>query len=197
MTRQPIRIEVSAEELAQLEKLRVVRRWDFPACFSTNGRELWPFRTYSLTRPEYRVDVRGTLSLLDEIADWFVHVRPSGGRFFVRDNGAYFKPELLEQFLAFRVVLGSPRRRRPPVPDPPMPPGARDRLEHLDGRCVSTRCRYCDEEHARAAAEKRSRALEKQGDEWLRSSRACNPPRPRACGAGCRSRGPRPRAPAR
>jgi hypothetical protein len=97
-------LRVSRHEYELLRELQTRRRWDWPAAFSTNGRELWPFQCYGYTPSHVRENLFGISTVLDEVARLYLEVRgPRGGRFFIKDSGAFWKDEFGEchQFVVF------------------------------------------------------------------------------------------------
>ena len=87
---------------AEFDKFRELqnpkkKRNDCHAAFSTNTSEdTWRFETLGLTPDQLRVEVRNQSPKLDQILGIFIELpdkRPAGGRFFIDDDGAYWKDQ--------------------------------------------------------------------------------------------------------
>ncbi|MGD1108661.1 MAG: hypothetical protein ABR865_16610 [Terracidiphilus sp.] len=85
---------------AEFDKFRELqnpkkKRNDCHAAFSTNPSEdTWRFETFGLTPEQLRVEVRNQSPRLDQVFGIFIELPdklPKGGRFFVDDQGAYWK----------------------------------------------------------------------------------------------------------
>lgn len=100
-------IKLTYEEFQNFRDIQIRLRWDWPATFSTNGREIWPFVTYGYTDLEDREDVKGQIPVLDEIAEECMAIKPLGGRFFINDEGAFFKTDdnTLIKFIRFQLIV--------------------------------------------------------------------------------------------
>ena len=110
-------LPVTDDEFAQLKQLQIRFRWDWPAVFSTNlHRDLWPWVTYGYTDWADRQQLRGLSTILDVVADVCLAERidDGGGRFFVNDDGAFYKKEdgELVQFVTFQRT----RTNQNPIP---------------------------------------------------------------------------------
>ena len=110
-------LPVTDDEFAQLKQLQIRFRWDWPAVFSTNlRRDLWPWVTYGYTDWSDRQQLRGLSKILDVVADVCLAERidDGGGRFFVNDDGAFYKKEdgELVQFVTFQRT----RTNQNPIP---------------------------------------------------------------------------------
>lgn len=93
------------EILEEIVRLVMMHRRDWPAVFSANMiQDLWPQSQFGRTAHRNRMQLRGAIAALDEIADQLLQVRPEGGRFFVNHEGAFMKDEQcsLVQFIRFR-----------------------------------------------------------------------------------------------
>lgn len=148
----PIPVPMTKEELSSLKKLQVQFRWDWPATFSANWHgDIWPFITYSYTREDQRIQLRGKDDLLGYIADLYISVRPEGGRFFIDDEGAYYGKESSNQvqFAKFSFVTPCEASRRPAAK--PLGQGRTEeqRERHNDGVCFEDRCQFCADEWRR------------------------------------------------
>ena len=142
----PISVPLTQEEFNQLRKMQVKFRWDWPATFSANEHgHIWPFKTYSYTPDFQRIPLRGASELLDYLADEYISIRPEGGRFFINDEGAYFRPEhhAPVQFATFGFTTESEVSRRRAVK--PLGPGRTEeqRERHDDQVCDEDRCPFC------------------------------------------------------
>jgi predicted nucleic acid-binding Zn-ribbon protein len=87
------------------------REW--PAWFSANVKgEVWPGVNYGPTPLDTRLDVRGISEVLDKVINIYLHVRPGGGRFFVSDEGVFYKDENADpvQFIKFNLAPGVPSK---------------------------------------------------------------------------------------
>jgi hypothetical protein len=95
-------------EFQELHDLQIRYRMDWPAVFSVTprGDEIWPWVVNGLTPPSVREDVKGVSSVLDGVAECFLGIRDEqGGRFFVDDRGAFYKPQREEiQFVEFKFL---------------------------------------------------------------------------------------------
>lgn len=100
------RVTLTESELQQLRDIQIRYRLDWPAAFSINSKcEIWPYVTNGLTPHEIREDVRGVSPVLRHVGDFFLGVRENGGRFFVDDRGAFYKPETQYiQFVEFKIL---------------------------------------------------------------------------------------------
>lgn len=100
-------VRVTTNDLSLFRACQEEERLDWDATFSVepNG-EIYPFITRSLTPLECRVYLRNKSAKLAEIADIYLQVRPSGGRFFIDRRGAYFheiERGPFKQFIEFSV----------------------------------------------------------------------------------------------
>lgn len=170
----------SRSELELLFILKVKHRWDWPGCFSTNWYgELWPWVVFNRTPTLQRVNVAGVSTLLDELAGRFLEVRPEGGRFFVNNEGAFWKPGLLEvkEFARLEIVEGPAPRRKVRAAPTHETTYMRDRRHHAEGHCDRASCRWCSDEDAKAIAEKKSAELKREADVLLGEDRKRYVPR--------------------
>ncbi len=68
------------------------REWD--AVFSCNlYSEAWPCQDYGYSQPDDRVNVQMRYKLLRKLVKIVLSDRPEGGRFFLKTDGVYVKPE--------------------------------------------------------------------------------------------------------
>ncbi len=101
-----ITITLSRGEFDELRQLQIKRRWDWPAVFSCNRHgEIWPWVTYGRTPEEVREDVRGLSKIVDRVAKRFRGTRWLGGRFFINEEGAFYKGEGKQEvkFVSFQI----------------------------------------------------------------------------------------------
>lgn len=100
-------LTITREELEEIKRLQLKHHWKWPAAFSANPRgDIWPYVTRGYTDEGLREQVRHVSKIIDAIADEYLNARPTGGRFFIDDTGAFYTPqgESEVQFLAFRFV---------------------------------------------------------------------------------------------
>ncbi len=98
-------LELSREEFEEFRDRQIRPRADWPAAFSCNFRkEVWPFVSYGLTYEENRRHLKGEVKLLDEIVETVLAERPSGGRFYISDNGVFSDAEGNEAVVLFHIV---------------------------------------------------------------------------------------------
>jgi|SRR5579884_307925 len=87
-------IHITRHDFNELRRLQRRKRWDWPAVFSVNPRGvIWPFVTNGWTPEDERIDVAGVSPIVDRVASEYLDIRPEGGRFFIKDCGAFFKTE--------------------------------------------------------------------------------------------------------
>ena len=87
-----LRLRLTRQEVGELRQLQARRRWDRLIPFSVNcQRKTWAFATWGLTPEEMRREVGGLSDKLDVIAEEYLRVRESGGRFFLNREGAFYK----------------------------------------------------------------------------------------------------------
>jgi hypothetical protein len=97
-------VQMSQAEFAELKELQRKRRWDWPAWFSSNREgEIWACVGRGWSRREERIDVRGISPVLDKIAKNYQYFRSERGRFFINNEGAFYKDEVGDeiQFVEF------------------------------------------------------------------------------------------------
>ena len=101
-----LEIVLDRQEFEELRRLQIKYRRDWPAVFSTNNREVWPFVTRGHTQGGDREVIRGLCKTVDQIADECLRIRDGGGRFFIDRRGAFYKDEFSQeiQFVIFRIV---------------------------------------------------------------------------------------------
>jgi hypothetical protein len=101
------RLRLSILELEELKEFHLKNHFTWPGqVFSTNqNREIWPFVTHGYTAESDRRYIQGLVPLLDYIVDRFLEFRWEGGRFFIKEDGAYYKPDgVAERFLEFDLA---------------------------------------------------------------------------------------------
>lgn len=103
--RGPETVTFTRDEFDELVRLQKRRRWDWPAVFSTNEYgDIWPWTTYGWTPDSEREQLRGISRIIDAVAEIYrLKARPEGGRFFIDDNGAFYKNEEGSQVIQFVI----------------------------------------------------------------------------------------------
>lgn len=67
-------------------------RWGWPATFSSNRHgEIWKYNGPGYTPPSDREYIQGISKIIDAIAAANIETRSEGGRFFINEQGAFFK----------------------------------------------------------------------------------------------------------
>jgi hypothetical protein len=100
-------MRITKSDFESLRELQLRRHWLWPAVFSTNCHlAIWPWVTNGWTHPSQREDVRGVHPIIDVVADEYLRVRPEGGRFFISEQGAFYRDEAkqIHQFVEFTIV---------------------------------------------------------------------------------------------
>lgn len=95
------------DELDAVKKLQIKNHAEWPAVFSTNSDcQIWCYCRSGKTPYSERVFVQGVLKIIDLIAEMYRNERPSGGRFFISDAGAFYKEEDRDglQFIEFQFM---------------------------------------------------------------------------------------------
>ena len=96
---------VSRNEFTEFKLLQIRNRWDWPATFSANEKgSIWPFVSRGWTRVENRKELRGC-EIIEKVRDHYLAERESGGRFFINENGAFYKDteRQVRQFIRFQI----------------------------------------------------------------------------------------------
>lgn len=89
-----VEMKLTREEFEEFKAFVRRQRLDWPAVFSYNGYDLWPFITYGKTKEEDRINIRGASPFLDRIAEALLEYRGSdAGRLFIDERGAFTRPE--------------------------------------------------------------------------------------------------------
>ena len=99
-------LSLTRDEFDEFIRLQKKRRWDWPAVFSANEHgDVWPFVRYGYTYKRERTQVRGISRIIDAVAEEYIKTRSEGGRFFIDDNGAFYKDEAAQliRFLTFKI----------------------------------------------------------------------------------------------
>jgi hypothetical protein len=87
-------VYVSQEEFDRFKTEAKAKRWGWPAVLSTNRlREVWPPPGRGYTLIDDRRRLHGQFPFLREVVDAYLDERPRGGRFFVDERLAWYKPE--------------------------------------------------------------------------------------------------------
>jgi hypothetical protein len=100
----PEPVAMTEAEFQELKELQRKRRWDWPAWFSSNqSGEIWACMGRGWSKREDRIDLRGISPVLDKIAKNYQYFRSDRGRFFINDEGAFYKEQAREaiQFVEF------------------------------------------------------------------------------------------------
>ncbi len=85
-------IELTLDDLFQLERLPLKRRADCWISFSVNaGNDIWNFVTRGWTKEEKRNYIQGQCRVIERIAELFQLERFGGGRVFLTSEGAKFR----------------------------------------------------------------------------------------------------------
>ena len=89
------RMRIRALDLDDLRELSRRHHWGWPGpVFSVNSRgQIWPFACNGHTHEADRWYVEGLSPVLDAVAMELLETRPPGGRFFINEKGAFFKPD--------------------------------------------------------------------------------------------------------
>ena len=67
-----LKLSLTQAEFDDLKTLMRMKRWDWPAVFSTNNRrEIWPFVTNGYTPEENRKQVRGESRVIDALRETY------------------------------------------------------------------------------------------------------------------------------
>ena len=86
-------ITLSMEEFEEFRDVQIRPRADWPATFSCNyWGAVWPYNAKGYTHESLRGYLQGQIERLDEIVKLVLEVRPSGGRFFISDEGVFIRP---------------------------------------------------------------------------------------------------------
>jgi hypothetical protein len=99
-------LSLTRHEFAELVSLQKRRRWDWPAVFSANEHgDIWPFVRYGYTYKRERSQIRGASKIIDTVAEEYIKTKSAGGRFFIGDNGAFYKDEgsHVIRFVTFKI----------------------------------------------------------------------------------------------
>ena len=95
---------ISRSDLIKLGETQAKRRRNWLAVFSTNCcGQIWIFVTRGWTPFEKRIEPQRLRVIVRRIADEYCKLRPEGGRFFINETGAFYKPaeKREKQFLSF------------------------------------------------------------------------------------------------
>jgi len=101
-------ITISTVDLSVFRACQIKDRPDWWAVFSAEpDGDVYPFVTRGFTQRQNRVYLRGEFPKLSEVADLYLAHRPSGGRFFIDRQGAYFHETVrgpYDKFVNFILV---------------------------------------------------------------------------------------------
>jgi hypothetical protein len=87
-------VEVQAQELESFKAWAKGNRFGWPAALSTNQwRETWPPTGRGYTQSDDRMRLHGRFAFVDQIVKAYLERRPPGGRFFIDEQLAWYKPE--------------------------------------------------------------------------------------------------------
>jgi hypothetical protein len=85
-------IELTLDDLFQLERLTLKRRADCWISFSVNAvNDIWNFNTRGWTKEEKRNYIQGECRVIDRIAELYLTERFEAGRVFLTSEGAKFR----------------------------------------------------------------------------------------------------------
>ncbi len=85
-------IELTLDDLFQLERLTLKRRADCWASFSVNaGNDIWNFVTRGWTKEEKRNYIQGQCRVIERIAELYLSERFKGGRVLLTSEGAKYR----------------------------------------------------------------------------------------------------------
>jgi len=94
----PITLPIERSELEGMKILQVRNHRGWPAVFSTNVLgEIWCCTHFGNTPVNKRLYVQGELRVIDRIGEIYRGERPSGGRFFISDEGVFYSEENCDQ----------------------------------------------------------------------------------------------------
>jgi len=109
-------IPLTKVQFQEFRDLQQKRRWDWPATFSANSKgDIWPYVGNGHTPLRKRVDVKGCSPILKWVADVYTAIRPEGGRFFIGDNGAFWKSAGRDPVQFLQWDFGEEQRHQAPV----------------------------------------------------------------------------------
>jgi hypothetical protein len=97
-------VTITAYDLAELERLRVKSRQDWPLVFSANCRgNVWAYFTRGYSPEEQREELRGVSQILDRVVKKYRRIRRGLGRFFIDQRGVLdkVKEKTHVQFILF------------------------------------------------------------------------------------------------
>ena len=107
-------VRITQEEFESLKDF-VVRIREWPAVFICNqhGR-IWPWKRYGLHPERDRIYVEGQHPLLDYLVDIFLAERPLGGRFFLSEEGLFYKEGEVpaQEFQVVKFVISTGKRAK-------------------------------------------------------------------------------------
>ena len=87
-------VTITADEIAELERLQVKSRQDWPLVFSANCRgDVWAYFTRGYSPEDQREERRGVSRILDRVVKKYRRIRPGLGRFFIDQTGVFYKVE--------------------------------------------------------------------------------------------------------
>jgi hypothetical protein len=87
-------VDVNKDEFLRFKLWSSNGRWGWPAKLSTNDwRDLWEPPGWGYTKVHDREQVRNEFPFVDELVEEYLTLRPGGGRFFIDDQIAYYRPD--------------------------------------------------------------------------------------------------------
>ena len=100
----PIPFVIEREELERMKQLQVRHHREWPAAFSTNSLgDIWCYSHFGNTPIDEREFVGGLFEVIERIAETYRYERPGGGRFFISEEGCFYREEGMPeiQFIEF------------------------------------------------------------------------------------------------
>jgi hypothetical protein len=86
---------ITRVQFQEFRDLQQKRRWDWPATFSVNcNGDIWPCVRNGVTPVNERIDVKEFSPILKWVAEVYTAIRPEGGRFFIGDDGGFWKSKV-------------------------------------------------------------------------------------------------------
>ncbi len=83
-------------------ELQIKYHMNWPAAYtSIPSGKVWPHAKYGYSREHQRVNVRGLSKRLDEVADINTNLRERGGKFFISNEGAFYKSDQDNSYVPF------------------------------------------------------------------------------------------------
>ena len=87
-------IDVDKAEFQRFKEWAAGNRFGWPAALSTNEwYAIWPPSGWGYTPNDDRRRLHGRFPFVEQIVEQYLRLRPCGGRFFIDEELAYYKPE--------------------------------------------------------------------------------------------------------